>query len=99
MDKIMVRYKVKPEKVDDNIRLVKAVYAELKEKSPAGLRYAALVAEDGVTFFHVAFVEADENPIAQIEAFKTFQKNIKDRCDEPPVPTKLSEIGSYNFFC
>ena len=35
-----------------NVGLAKAVCAELNEKRPAGLRYAAFVAVDGLTFFH-----------------------------------------------
>ena len=63
MGKVLVRYKVKPEKADENVSLVKAVYAELNEKKPAGLRYATFVAEDGLTFFHVAEIEVDDGPL------------------------------------
>jgi hypothetical protein len=31
-------------------------------------------------------------------AFKRFQENIGERCDEAPVATELREIGSYRFF-
>jgi hypothetical protein len=30
-----------------------------------------------------------------VEAFKRFQENIADRCDEAPVVSSLTEIGSY----
>ena len=98
MGKVIVRYRVKRERADENVRLVKAVYAELNEKRPKGLRYATFVAEDGVTFFHIASIEGDENPLAQTDAFKAFQEQINDRCDEPPAPTKVSQVGSFNFF-
>jgi hypothetical protein len=32
------------------------------------------------------------------EAFKVFQKEIKERCEEPPVAVDLQEIGSYRLF-
>ncbi len=98
MSKVLVRYKVKPEKADENVSLVKAVYAELAEKKPEGLRYATFVAEDGVTFFHLASIEGDSNPLAATEAFAAFQKDLKERCDEPPAPVKLSDVASFNFF-
>jgi hypothetical protein len=98
MGKVIVRYKVKPDKADENVSLVKAVYADLNANKPAGLRYATFVAEDGLTFFHMASIEGDANPLAQSDAFKAFQKDIKERCDEPPAPIKVSEIGSFNFF-
>jgi len=30
-----------------------------------------------------------------VEAFKRFQENIADSCDESPVVSSLTEIGSY----
>lgn len=98
MAKVIVRYKVKPEHADENTTLVKAVFAELKEKKPDGLRYAAFVADDGVTFFHVVSVEGDDNPLFEVGAFSAFQKDIADRCDEIPGPTKVEEVDSYHFF-
>ena len=98
MSQVIVRYKVKPERADENVRLVRAVYAELNENKPAGLRYATFVAEDGVTFIHVASVEGDHNPLPETKAFTAFTKDIKDRCDEPPTPLNVKEIGSFNFF-
>jgi len=98
MGKVIVRYKVKADRAEENIGFVKAVYAELAEKKPEGLRYATFVAEDGVTFFHFASVDAEDNPLAKTDAFKAFQKDLKERCEEPPAPVKLSEVASFNFF-
>jgi hypothetical protein len=50
-----------------------------------------------VSFVHIAESEGAENPLAQIEAFEEFQKGIADRCDEPPVVTLLTEVGSFRF--
>lgn len=98
MSKVIVRYKVKPEFADENTRLVQAVFTELAGNKPAGLRYAAFIAEDGLTFFHVASVEGDNNPLFESAAFKAFQKDIADRCDEKATLTQVQEIGSFNFF-
>jgi len=98
MGTVIVRYKVKADRAEENVGLVKAVYAELNETKPEGLRYATFVAEDGVSFVHVADITGDANPLAQCAAFKAFQKDIKDRCEEPPAPTPVSEVGSFNFF-
>jgi hypothetical protein len=93
----MVRYKVKPERVAENEDLVRAVYAELAEHRPAGLRYATFRLEDGVSFVHIARVEADGgNPLQDVAAFREFTAGVRDRCDEPPVTTEMHEIGSYN---
>ena len=100
MSQVIVRYKVKPEKAEENKRLVEAVYEELGRTKPNGLRYATFCAADGVTFFHVASIETGDgtNPLGQTKAFGEFQRDIKDRCDEPPVPTNLETVGSYGFF-
>lgn len=99
MTTVVVRYKVKPEWVGENMRLVEAVFADLKKNSPEGLHYAAFTAEDGVTFIHVADVDDKiENPLFQLGSFKAFQKDIADRCDDVPNVNQVSEVGSYNFF-
>ncbi|HEX8942082.1 MAG TPA: hypothetical protein VF785_03025 [Gemmatimonadaceae bacterium] len=34
----------------------------------------------------------------ELSAFKAFTADIKERCEEPPVTAKLTEVGSYEFF-
>jgi hypothetical protein len=100
MKRVMVRYKVKPERVIENEELVQAVYEELARVEPTGLRYATFRLDDGVSFVHVASIETDDgnSPLGQIEAFARFTENVRERCDEPPVTAALDEIGSYSFF-
>jgi RNA polymerase sigma-70 factor, ECF subfamily len=93
MSKVIVRYKVKPECAQENTQLVNAVFSELKEMNPPRLRYAAFVAADGVTFFHVVSIEGDANPLFDTAAFKAFQKDIADRCDEIPGPTQAEILN------
>ena len=95
MRQVMVRYKVKPDRVEENEQLVRAVYDELAATRPAGLRYATFRLEDGVSFVHVASVEGEHNPLAEVEAFARFQADVRDRCVEQPVVTELHEVGSY----
>jgi len=100
MKRVVVRYKVKPDCADENTSLIKAVFEELSQSAPDGIRYASFVADDGLTFVHIASIETadDSNPLAETAAFRAFQKELKNRCDEPPQATWLTEIGSYNFF-
>jgi hypothetical protein len=97
MKRVMVRYKVKPDRAAENEALVRAVYDELEHTQPAGFRYATFQLDDGVTFVHLAFVEAEGNPLSQVKAFKEFTANIEDRCDEQPVSSEPREIGSFHF--
>ena len=62
MRRVVVRYRVRPDRVEENERLVRAVYEELAAVQPEGLRYATVKLDDGVTFVHVA-VHETENPL------------------------------------
>jgi hypothetical protein len=98
MRRVMVRYRVKPDRVAQNEELVRAVYEELERTRPAGLRYATFKLEDGVSFVHIAESEGERSPLPDVAAFKAFQEGIRERCDEPPVASALREIGSFRFF-
>jgi quinol monooxygenase YgiN len=96
MSRVMVRYKVKPEQVARNEELVRAVYEELHRVEPGGLRYATFKLPDGVTFVHLAdTADGEDNPLTGLAAFKAFSAGVRERCDEPPVVSELSEVGSY----
>ena len=92
----VIRYTTKPESADENERLIRAVFAELAQQNPGGLRYAAFRLDDGVSFLHVAVIDGDENPLAASAAFGEFQSRIKDRCAEGPTPSDAMVIGSFH---
>ena len=95
MRQVMVRYRVKPERVVENEELVRAVYEELHRTEPAGLRYATFKLDDGVSFVHFAATEDEsDNPLSKVKAFQAFQRGIQDRTDSAPVVARLVEIGS-----
>jgi hypothetical protein len=99
MKRVMVRYKLNADRVEENKQFVKAVFDELNKNKPKGLRYACFGLPDGVSFVHIAFIETTDgkNPLSMTEAFSLFTKDIKDRCEVPPVAMDLTEVGSYNF--
>jgi quinol monooxygenase YgiN len=96
MKTLMVRYKTSEAQAEANRTLVRAVFDELRERAPGGLRYASYRLADGVTFVHIATLDnPDENPLAGLPSFKAFQKELKERCVEPPLVTELSVVDSY----
>jgi quinol monooxygenase YgiN len=95
----MVTYRVKPDRVQENEELVKAVYEGLRQTNDPDVHYATFKLNDGQTFVHIAsFASMDKQPVlTESRAFKAFQENLKDRCEIPPDPQKLDEVDSYNF--
>ena len=98
MRRVMVRYTVKPDQAARNEELVRAVYDELQRRQPDGLGYATFRLDDGVTFVHIAAVDAERNPLSDLPAFKDFLEGIADRCDDPPATAELTEVGSFRLF-
>jgi hypothetical protein len=100
MKTVIVRYKTKPGSTAENERYIKAVFKELQESSPGGLRYVSFKLADGLSFVHIASIDTADgsNPLTQSPAFKAFLAGIKDRCEEQPVAIEATEIGSYRCF-
>jgi hypothetical protein len=96
MGSSMVRYKVRPDRADENVSLVKAVYEQLDRERPDGLHYATFRLPDGVSFMHIVF-ETDQpgRILGEVAAFKAFTAEIEARTEEPPVVTELILVGSY----
>ena len=93
----LIQYTVKPEMVEENERLVKEVFKQLKAKNPKGFAYSTNKLEDGKTFVHVVSNEnPDQNHLMELEAFKNFQLNIKERCEVQPTFHEIERIGAFN---
>jgi hypothetical protein len=95
--KSVIRYKTKPERADENQRLVENVFAELTARDPGGVRYATFRLEDGVTFIHIFMTDSDDaaKTMSGIAAFAEFQRELTARCIEQPVAQGASVVGSY----
>jgi hypothetical protein len=96
MKRTVVRYKAKPEMAEENERLIAKVFQELRAKSPEGVRYLALKLADG-TFVHFSMAESGDTagPLHQIEAFQSFQRDVRQRCAELPQSSEATIIGNY----
>ncbi|MFL6099276.1 MAG: hypothetical protein ACJ71T_04910 [Actinomycetales bacterium] len=94
----VIRYRTKPERADENAALIKAVFAELADKRPEGVRYAALRLDDGESFVHVVQLDGDVNPLSDVAAFQAFQAEIGDRVAEGPFAADATVVGAYGVF-
>jgi hypothetical protein len=91
---VVVRYRVRRDAVDENVRLVRAVYDELAAAQPDGLRYSTVQIDD-TTFVHLAVLDGESNPLDAVAAFGAFTAGITERCDEAPVATAGRLVGRY----
>jgi len=96
----LIRYKLKPDRVAENERLVAEVFAELVATRPPGLRYAVFRFDDGTRFAHLVAhaSEADRERLTGLPAFRRFVEGIRERCEEPPARAELSVVGGYGIF-
>ena len=94
MTRVMVRYQVHSDRVEENIELVRAVYAELATLQPPGFRYTTYQCDDGVTFVHLATSDGPV-PLSDLAAFQRFKEGLEQRCMQTPVRAELTEVGSF----
>jgi hypothetical protein len=98
MKAIVVRYRTKPDRADENQKLIEAVFADLEARRPNGFTYKVFRLEDRVSFVHVV-IEHDVEPrdsLGDVPAFQAFVADVGERCDEPPVASGATIVGGYN---
>jgi hypothetical protein len=98
MKAIVVRYQAKPERADENQKLIEAVFAEFDATEPRGFTYKVFRLEDGVSFVHVVIEHDVDHPdsLQSVPAFQAFVADIGERCDVPPLAMGATIVGSYN---
>jgi hypothetical protein len=97
MKQVLVNYIVKPEMVEENISLIKDVFAALHAAKIKGVKYSAF-RMGGNVFVHLAQFETPEadKEFSALDAFKAFRKDISSRQLEKPVTNEIEEIGSFS---
>jgi hypothetical protein len=93
----VVRYQAKPDRADENQKLIEAVFAELSDREPNGFTYKVFRLEDGVSFIHVVIEHDVDDPdsLQAVPAFQAFVADIADRCHIPPVAQGATVVGGY----
>ena len=90
----LIEYRVHPDRIEDNERLVRDVFTELAQARLAGVSYRVLKGEGG-RFVHLVSGETAPSPITQLAAFQRFQAGIRERCAVAPVTDEMTVIGDY----
>ncbi|GAA0435736.1 hypothetical protein Acor_55730 [Acrocarpospora corrugata] len=94
---VVVRYRTRPDAAEENARLIEEVFTALAKIAPSDFRYTAYRLADDVTFVHVAHHEGGDNPLAALPEFAEFQRDLAQRCVEPPAPSPATIVGSYGW--
>jgi hypothetical protein len=96
MKRMFARCTAKPQRAEENERLIEGVFEELPAKSPDGLRYLALRPAGGAFVHFVATESADgAGPLRELGAFRSFQSGIEARCVESPLAGGATIVGNY----
>jgi hypothetical protein len=94
-----VQYATKPGRADENERLSRAVFDELRARQPDGVAYALCRAGD--EFFHLFlnFAGDASEPVTDLPTFKAFTENAAERQAAPPetVRRSVEVVESYGF--
>jgi hypothetical protein len=94
MKRVIVSYTTKPEHTEENARLIRLVFDELKAHAPAGLGYVAFRYGEG-RFVHVVEQRDGAPSLQDFEAFRAFQKSAGERWLVRPEVSEVTVVGSY----
>src|SRR5436305_78898 len=94
----MVTYTVKPGREEENANLVRAVFEELAETRPDGLRYAVFQLPETRQFVHLYTDEGSTTGLQELSSFQAFVAEAKDRHEQPAAFTAPELIGDYRTF-
>jgi sulfite reductase alpha subunit-like flavoprotein len=82
----IVTYTVKPGREDENAALVRAVFEELAQTNPDGLRYAVFHLPDSRQFIHLYTDEGSPSGVQALDSFKAFVAARKSATSSRPPP-------------
>ena len=88
----LISYRAKPEKAEENQRLIESVFRELHAKAPPQTRYLVLRLSDG-TFCHL--VDDGTKTVPSLEAFAAFQRGGAERRLDEPQQLEATVVGNY----
>jgi hypothetical protein len=98
MKRFMVRYTVKPDRAEENVSYIAAVFRQLEKERPDSVRYAVFRLDDGVSFIHLVAIDGEGNALRELSAFQAFLDGIIDRCAVPPETIPLQVLETYRVY-
>ena len=96
---VVVSYTVKPEAIEEHLRLIRGVFAQLDAEAPANIEYKVMQLADGVSFVHVSTADTPDgsNPLPELVGVQGVRRRISARGSRrPPAPSAATIVGSYH---
>ncbi|GIJ28014.1 hypothetical protein Vqi01_31760 [Micromonospora qiuiae] len=94
METILIRYRVRPDRLDEHLSLLGAVHDELARLGPPGFRYLTLRLDDEHSFVDVAMGPELPGPLATLESFRSYRAALEESCEQRDV-SEFTVLGSY----
>ena len=98
MRQTIVTYTVTAGREQENATLVRAVFEELAQTRPDGLRYAVFYLPDSRQFIHLYTDEGSATGLQALDSFKAFVAGAEDRHEQPATVTQPELVGDYRTF-
>lgn len=97
---VIVRYELDPDRLEEHLGLIQAVFDHLEATKPVGVHYGVMKSEDGTGFTHIGIYETDEarQAASENEAFQAFVAEIGVRCIVPPEGVPQQVIAHHGIF-
>ncbi|WP_428929820.1 hypothetical protein [Marinibacterium sp. SX1] len=96
MPKVLIRYKLRPGEVQENVSLLRAFFHELEIERPPGLIYEAYLLADGLSFVHIVDSTTGAQPFGHLPSYRRYRDTVAARCTEPPQMIGMDPVGVFN---
>ena len=97
MKAVEVRYRVRPEYVEQNKANVRRVMEALRARPIEGMLYSTYTIDHGSTFVHINIARDAETlgRLSEVAEFREFQAALKEsKPMEPPVASELNLVAA-----
>jgi hypothetical protein len=96
VERIMIRYRLKADRLEHHLSLLHAVYEELEATAAESLHYATFQLDDELEFVDIASGPRLPEPLPRLESFQRYRAGLEERC-ERMVSEELHEVASFRF--
>jgi hypothetical protein len=94
---VVVTYQVRPERREEHVELIHAVFRQLQDERPTNVSYQVVCLNDGKTFIHTSTADTEDgsNPLVSLASFREFSRDVSSRTVDPPDANDADVVGSY----